>query len=207
MRRWLKSAAAICTLLLAVTASVAIANQGTDGGSERSRDGVPFRPGPHGARHLSALAEELGVSTEQLRDAFRAVRDELRPPRRPSLWQRPSREQLERRCVELTNALASELGKSGADVRSAIKTVAKEKVEAAREAGRLTEEQAERITARIDAAECLPPGPPGGHVCRGPGGPRHFGPPRAPDEGDGEGGSQRRGSFEEAVPIAPPAGV
>jgi hypothetical protein len=193
---------------MAVTASVAIAEQGTGDRTERSRDDAPFPAGARGDRHLSALAEKLGVSTDKLRDAFRAVRDELGPPRRLRRGQRPSREQLERRCVELTNALASELGKSGDEVRAAIKSVIKDKIKAAVQEGRLTQEEADRMTARIDAAECLPPGPVV-HGCGGPpGGPGgRFGPPGPPNGGDDRGGTQRRGSFEETMPAPPLLGV
>ena len=51
---------------------------------------------------------------------------------------------MEKRCTELTDALASKLGKSGDEVRAAIKTVLKKKIEAAVDAKRLTSAQADR---------------------------------------------------------------
>jgi hypothetical protein len=206
---------AVCALIIGIAATVAVAAPSGGGSGSGSDQGTQDRgelrlraPGPDGPghrRHLSALAKELGVSTSKLREALEAVRDDARPPQPPA---RKSRAEMERRCKELTDALAKELGKDGDEVRAAIKKVAKAGVERAVDANRLTRAQADRILQRIDAADCLPPVPHGGHGCGGPGrgghhrgGPGRFGPPPA----DGDGG-RSDGSFmpapvpSEAVP-------
>ena len=55
---------------------------------------------------------------------------------------------MEKRCNELTDALAKELGKSGDDVRAAMKAAAKKEIEEAVDAKRLTRSQADRILSR-----------------------------------------------------------
>jgi hypothetical protein len=145
--------------------------------------------GPPG-EHLSTLADELGVTEAKLRDAFEAVREDLRPPERPRRGQPPTKAQMEKRCNELTDALAKELGKSGDDVRAAMKSAAKKGIEQAVDDGHLTRKQADQILSRIDDAACAPKfgfhkfgGP--GHGCGGPGGP---------------GGRGERGRFEHPAP-------
>jgi hypothetical protein len=202
--RW---AAVIGVLILGIVGSIAVAApKGGGGGSSsgsssvdpapRGADGIRFeRRGP--GRHLSDLAKELGVTTTKLRDALEAVHDDLGPPDPPANGQRPSKADIEKRCTELTDALAKELGKSGDEVRSAIKTVLKKKIEAAVDANRLTRAQADRMIARINDAECVGPlgGPGGPGGCHGGPGPGHFrgGPPPGDSErpaappGDGGG--------------------
>ena len=51
---------------------------------------------------------------------------------------------MEKRCNELTDALAKELGKSGDDVRAAMKAAAKKEIEEAVDAKRLTRSQADQ---------------------------------------------------------------
>ena len=97
------------------------------------------------------------MSEAKLRDALEAVREDLAPPRAPAPGRsRPTRAQMEKRCNEFTDALAKELGKSGDDVRAAIKAAAKKEIEEAVDAERLTRSQADRILSRIDDAACLP---------------------------------------------------
>jgi hypothetical protein len=194
--RW---AAVIGVLMLGIVGSIAVAAPKGGGGgstsgvraSERSGDTVRFERRDPG-RHLSALAKELGVSTTRLREALDAVRDDLGPPAFPPRGEQPSKADMEKRCNELTDALASKLDTTGDKVRAAIKTVLKQKIEAAVDAKRLTRAEADRMIARIDDAACLPPL--GGHGPGGcGGGPGHgrFGPgdgPRgpAPFPGDSE---------------------
>jgi ribosomal protein S20 len=83
------------------------------------------------------------------------------------------RQAMQQRCTQVTDAAGKTLGKSGDDVRNAFKSAAKEQVDKAQDAGRLTEAQANRIKSRIDSDSCvLALGPRG--AC-GPGG--HMGPP------------------------------
>jgi hypothetical protein len=196
--RW---AAVIAVLVLGIVGSIAVAAPKGGGGGKSSSDptndrvvgGIHFEGrGPES--HLSDLAKELGVSTSKLRDALESVRDDLQPPERPPSGEPPSKADMEKRCTELTDALASKLGTSGDKVRAAIKTVLKNKIEAAVDAKQLTRAQADRMIARIDDAACLPPflaghGPGGCH-----GGPGHGRLGFAPLPGDSE------------RPVAPPAG-
>ena len=95
---------------------------------------------------------------------------------------------MEKRCNELTDALAKELGKSGDDVRAAIKAAAKKEIEEAVDAKRLTRSEADRILSKLDDAACVPAfgfHKFGGHGCGGPGGP---------------GGRGERGRFEHPGP-------
>jgi hypothetical protein len=177
----------IGVLVLGIVGSIAVAApKGGGGGSSdsnssdsTSRSGdVRFeRRGP--ARHLSDLAKELGITTTQLREALDAVRDDIDPPARPPRGERPSRAEIEKRCIELTDALAKELNKSGDEVRTAMKNVAKAKIEEAVDDNRLTRAQADRMIERINDSECVGPlGGPGGRGCHGgPGGGRFHGPP------------------------------
>jgi hypothetical protein len=197
--RW---AAVIAVLALGIVGSIAVAapNGGGGGSSSTTRTdpgpGVP--DGGQGLRFhfegrgpgagLSDLAKELGVSTSKLRDALEAVRNDLGPPKPPSNGNPPSKADMEKRCTELTDALASKLGTTGDKVRAAIKTVLKNKIEAAVDAKRLTRAQADKMIARIDDATCLPPF--GGHGpggCGGGGGHGHFrgGPGGGPGPGPG----------------------
>ena len=187
--RW---AAVIAVLALGIVGSIAVAApKGGGGGSSSSTTTTPNGdlpvpppgdgpPGERGLRfhlehrgpgaNLSDLAKELGVSTTKLRDALESVRSDLGPPTPPSDGKPPSKADIEKRCTQETDALASKLGKSGDDVRAAIKTVLKKKIEAAVDAKRLTRAQADKLIARIDDATCLPAfGGPGHHGfgCRG----------------------------------------
>ena len=204
MRPGWKWVAAMAVLVLGIAVSVSGA---ATSGSKRERGGDTARGGElrHGFRggpgeHLSALADKLGVSEDELTDALGVVRRDVGPSRRA---QRPTRAQLERRCNQITNALAQELDRSGDDVRAAIKAVAREKVEEAVDADRLTRGQADRMLSRIEDAACLPafgPGP-GGHGCGGRGGPGRF---EHPAPSPGEQGSEGSSSVAPA-PMGAPA--
>jgi hypothetical protein len=192
--RW---AAVIAVLALGIVGSIAVAAPKGGGGDSSSTTrtdgdgpGVRDADGPGLRFHfedrgpgagLSDLAKELGVSTSKLRDALEAVRSDLGPPKPPSDGNPPSRADIEKRCTELTDALASKLGSTGDKVRAAIKTVLKNKIEAAVDANRLTRAQADKMIARINDAACLPPfgGPGHGFGCGGGPGHGHFrgGPP------------------------------
>lgn len=163
--RW---TAVIAVLVLGIVGSIAVAapkgggsgSSSDDTTTERQRDTFRFEArGP--GRHLSDLAKELGVTPAKLREAIAAVREDLGPPERPQNGERPSRADIEKRCTELTDTLASKLDKSGDEVRAAIKTVLKKKLEAAVDANRLTRAQADRMMKRIDDAACV--APLGGH--------------------------------------------
>jgi hypothetical protein len=150
--------------------------------------------GPGRGEDLSALAGKLGVSATKLRSALEAVRNDVKPPSR-NRTQPPTRAQIEATCTKLTDALGAELGKSGDDVRSASKEVAKDRLAADVKAGRLTQAQADAIEKRIDSSACPPigfhgPGPGGCHGGHGHG-------PGGPGDGDG------RGPFGGPPPGAP----
>jgi hypothetical protein len=203
MRPGWKWVAAMAVLVLGIVVSVSgAATSGSSGdgggsGTDRGERALKLRsdgPGPPG-RHLETLAEELGVSEEKLRDALEAVREDLRPPQRPERLRPPSRAELEKRCNEFTDALGKELGKSGDEVRDAMKAAAKKEIEEAVDDGHLTRSQADRILSRIDDAACGPvfAFKAGGPGCGpdGPGGrPGHFKHrlPR-PDDSGSEGSS------------------
>jgi hypothetical protein len=212
-----KWVAAMSILVLGIVVSVSgAATSGSKrdgGGSNGSQSQDRLRaPGPPPGEHLATLAGELDVSEDKLQDALVAVRQDLAPPRRPRRGQRPSRAQMEKRCNEFTDALAKELGKSGDDVRDAIKSAAKKGVEEAVDDGRLTRSQANRILERLDDAACLPAfglhrggpgcGGPGGSGGHGPGGGRferrHMGPP-------GESGRGGDSSTGVPAPMGAPA--
>jgi len=176
MRRTWKSMPVICcALVVAIAATVAEAatGGGSKGVSKADVPAPPNLPGPR--RHLEALAKELGVSTNDLRTAFQRVREKLGPPEALRRGERPSRTELVKRCTEVTDALAKELGKSGDEVRAATRAVVKAQIEQAVKDNRLSRDQADKIIDRIDD-RCLPPvGPPGliGVGCAK----RHGGPP------------------------------
>jgi hypothetical protein len=192
MRPGWKWMAAMSVLVLGIVVSVSGA--ATSGSKRDSGDTSGTRSekrlhvvGPPG-EHLSTLADELGVTEDKLRDALEAVRPDVKPPQRPRTDGPPTRAQMEKRCNELTDALAKELGKSGDDVRAAMKTAAKKEIEEAVDAKRLTRSQADKILSQIDDAACAPKFGlhiRGGHGCGGPGGP----------DGPGE-----RGRFEHPAP-------
>jgi hypothetical protein len=212
-----KWVAAMAVLVLGIVVSVSgAATSGSkrdDGGSSSSRGGMTLRaPAPPPGDHLKTLADELGVSQAKLRDALEAVRQDLAPPQRPRRGQRPARAQMEKRCNEFTDALAKELGKSGDDVRAAIKSAAKKHIQEEVDEGHLTQSQADRILSKIDDAACLPafgfgPGPgPGGPGCGGP----HGGPGRGdfPGPPPGDSGSQgSQGSQGSSIVVPAPAGA
>ena len=196
--RW---AAVIAILVLGIVGSIATAAPKSDGGGRSSSDRTVFRTGGPGSG-LADLAKELGVTTSKLRDALDAVRGDLGPPEPPANGELPSKADLEKRCNDLTDALGTKLGTSGDEVRAAIKTVIKNKIEAAVDANRITRAQADRMIARLDDAACVPPllgihGPGG---CMG--GPRHgrFGLAPAP-------GSSERPAVPPVPPGAPDAAL
>ena len=88
-----------------------------------------------GRRGPRALAEELGVSVEKLRAAMKAAR--------------------EAQCTELANSFAAKLGKTGDEVRAAVKELAEERLAAAVKRGRLSEARAEKIRKRMAASPCM----------------------------------------------------
>jgi hypothetical protein len=179
--RW---AAVIAVLALGIVGSIAVA--APKGGGSTSTNSSPdnqprldfkFELGGPRDDHLSDLAKELGVSTSKLKSAIEAALKEVGPPKPPTDGQPPSKADMEKHCTELTDALASKLDTTGDKVRAAIKTVLKDKIEAAVDAGKLTRAQADKAIARINDSACLPPF--GGHKigfggCGGGPGRGHF---------------------------------
>jgi hypothetical protein len=132
-----------------------------------------------------ALAAKLNVSEadakKALESAFTAMRDRGKPPARP---QRNGDD-------PFAKALADALNKDVADVRKALRDIARDKLDSkldeAVKDGRLTKEQADRIRNRIKSGKAgfglhvEGHGPGRGH---GPGGPGPgFGPPIGPPPG------------------------
>lgn len=183
MRPGWKWVAAMAVLVLGIVVSVsgaATSGSKRDGGGSSQGQDQMRAPGPPPGKHLGTLAGELGVSESALRDALEAVRRDLEPPQRPRRGQRPSRAQMQKRCNEFTDALAKELGKSGDEVRGAMKSAARKGIEQAVDDGHLTRGQADRVLSRIDDAACVPAfgfHGRGGPGCGGPGGPRGHGGP------------------------------
>ena len=191
MRFSWKAIAVTAALVVGLAASVAVAATPKSGNGKNGTARLRVAP-VDPQQHLSALAKELGVTDAQLQSALDAVRDKLGPPPRPGSG-RPSRATIEKRCNELTDTLASELNLSGDTVRAAIKTVAKDEIAAAVKAGRLSQQQANKILDQINSADCLPPfGPPG---LGGPG----CGPPPAV-QNNNQSGTQGSGLL--AVPLS-----
>ncbi len=192
----------------APSGSSSSSKSGSSGSSPGSSTRERFEDhGPGPGADLSALAGKLGVSTAKLRSALEAVRNDVKPPSR-SRTQPPTKQQMEATCTKFTDALGTELGKSGDDVRSALKEVAKDRLAADVKAGRLTQTQADAIQKKIDSSACAPigfhgPGPGGCHGGHGPGhgpggpgygdgdGPGRFGgpPPGAPNGSSGDSGT------------------
>jgi predicted RNase H-like HicB family nuclease len=99
------------------------------------------REGREGGPFGAGLADKLGVTAAELQAAFESLRSDAPDDR----------------CAAHTAALATELGKTAAEVKAAMKAVAKKHVEQAVTDGKLTRAQADKLLARIDAADCAPP--------------------------------------------------
>ncbi|MDO3701715.1 hypothetical protein Q3W71_08480 [Micromonospora sp. C28SCA-DRY-2] len=121
--------------------TVAFAADGTDPApSASATDDRQQQRADRQAEFAEALAGELGVSTDKVTAALEKIREEHKPADRP---ERPSAE----------------------DRQAALK----ERLAQAVEDGKLTQEQADAITAAIEAG--VLPGAPGGPGGRGHGGP------------------------------------
>ncbi len=121
------------------------------------------------------LAEALGITTEELREAMTSVRDALKPAERPTT--RPTEEERAAQHEVFIEALASELGVSvdaleaaQLAVGSARKAAAIERIEAKVADGTLTQERADAIIEQIESGE--KPGFLDHGGLRGPRGPR-----------------------------------
>lgn len=120
--------------------TVAFAADGTDPApSASTSDDRQQQRADRQAGFAEALAEELGVSTDKVTAALEKIRAERKPADRP---ERPSAE----------------------DRQAALR----ERLAQAVEDGKLTQEQADAITAAVEAG--VLPGGPGGHGQGGPGG-------------------------------------
>jgi hypothetical protein len=177
MRRFLQIAVLAGVIGALIGAGLTLAASSGTNNSSQSGDKQEYRhAGPPFGRGavLSAAASKLGVSATQLRDALRKAEAQVGPPNLPQNPNRNSlRQAFHQHCTAVTDAAAKTLGKSGDELRSALKSAAKEQVDKAQGAGRLTQAEANRIKSRIDASSCvLGPGP---HGACGPGG--RMGPP------------------------------
>ncbi len=152
-----------------------------------------------GQRPLAALAAKLDVSTSKLRAALRSAHESVGRPTEAEREQR--RAEMEKRCTTITDAVAKDVGKSGDELRAAIKATAKEKVEKAVEDGKIDRDDADQILKRIDSSSCLPLGGPG-HGRGGPGGPGHGPGPGGPGPGAFRDGGPPPGGRSAARPRA-----
>jgi hypothetical protein len=165
----------------------------------------------HRAEMAKALAKQLGVSEA---DAAKAL-DKGRQALEKQFQSQRDRRQFRPRAANeaFVKAIADELNKSTDEVRKALKTARREKMNAkldeAVKEGRLTQKQADEIKKRAERGEPMRfrfhhGGPPGGGP-GGPGfGPPEGGPPGLGPDGDGPPGQRRGGGFQAP---APPPGV
>jgi len=131
--------------------------------------GGPGGPGGRRGPGGEELAEALGVSEEKLRDAFEAIRDDVKPARR-SLDGPPTAAQRDALHDKLTAALAKELGLSEAKVEAAFEKVHEaraaehrdalsDRLDAAVKAGKLTSDDRASVLKAFDAGVLGGPGP------------------------------------------------
>ena len=137
------------------------ANAPQDG--ERPGPGGPGGRGGPGLPGGEELASALGVSTEELRAAFEAVREETDPPSQEDRSTPPSEADREQRQQELAQALAGELdGVSAEEVSAAMQEVRadheaedrgrlSDRLDEAVEAGDLTESDKASVLKAYDA--------------------------------------------------------
>lgn len=120
-------------------------------------------PGTHGPRGVrggelaKALAEKLGVTEAKVTEALRAVREEHRSARPAD----PSADPPAERRAELAKALAEKLGVDEAEVTTALAEIEaarnseraaalKERLDAAVQAGTLTQAEADAVTKAVE---------------------------------------------------------
>jgi hypothetical protein len=147
------------------------------GGKEGGKAG-----GFHLGANAEALATELGVTTDQLkaaeqagREAVKALPDIDKPATKP-----PTQEEKDKLAADLkaraelyTKTVAEKLGVTPDRLKEARKAVVKKDLDAAVAAGKLTQEQADKLLAKVDeGGEGFGLGGPGKV---GPGGPGHRG--------------------------------
>ena len=124
-------------------------------------------PGPGGPGGGEDLADALGVSEQKLRAAFREIRDDIKPSERPD--GPPTTAEREAHRDQLTAALAEELGLSEAKVEAAFEKVHKahraehrealsERLDAAVDDGKLTQDDKASVIKAFDAGVLGGPG-------------------------------------------------
>lgn len=133
------------------------------------RGGPGGPPGLGGPRDGADLAKALGVSQEKLKDAFDAIRDDVRPSRGKQDGP-PSETEREAMKDKLAAALAKELGLSTSKVSAALEKVQKAHATEHREAlsdrlddavtdGKLTADDKASVLKAFDAGVLGGPGP------------------------------------------------
>jgi hypothetical protein len=160
-----------CLVLVAAVTSIAFA-AGPRSTSSSGPGASPAAWHPRGGgRFFSAIgarqrfaadvARKLGVSTQSVRSALRSPRAELRPERRARGGCLGGRRVMcpARAIRRMADALAAALHRSRADVLSALKSVAKERVDLAVRDGFIAASRGQRIKSSIDSGKC--PTPPG----------------------------------------------
>ncbi|QYJ03375.1 hypothetical protein KUV85_13695 [Nocardioides panacisoli] len=127
--------------------------------SDGDRRGHGRHGGPFGGDRLEGLADALGVSEDELQDAFSAVRDELRPDGDRDEGERPDRDAMR---DALVSALATELDLTEDEVTAALEEVRgearaehrdtlEERLDEAVADGDLTEADKESVLKAYDA--------------------------------------------------------
>jgi hypothetical protein len=170
-----------CLLLVAAATSVAFAaGSGSTSSSASSASPAAWHQrgggrffGPIGdpQRFAADVAKKLGVSTQSARSALRSARADLRRERRARGGCPGGRRVMcpARAIQRMADALAAKLHRTRTDVLSAVKSVAKERVDLAVRDGFITASRGQRIKSSIDSGRCpssrlrrdaLPGGPP-----------------------------------------------
>ena len=170
-----------CLLLVAAATSVAFA--AGSGSTRSSGSGAPpaarhpggggrfFAPVGDPQRFAADVAKRLGVSAQSVRSALRGAPADLRRERHARGGCPGGRRLMcpARAIQRLADALAARLHRSRSDVLSALKSVAKARVDLAVRDGFITARRGQRIKSSIDSGKCprlrlrrdaLPGGPP-----------------------------------------------
>ncbi|MSQ30559.1 MAG: hypothetical protein EXR64_00805 [Dehalococcoidia bacterium] len=135
-------------------------------GDDGRRGRGPGVPGLHdfGGRHLEAVANVLGVTPEALKAAMQAAREAAGKPDPATMRDPAARAAFE---LKVLTAVAEKLGvtvaklqealKAGQPDRAQMRTEARvhlvERLEAAVESGKITQDEADALLARLDSSE------------------------------------------------------
>jgi biotin operon repressor len=164
----LVAAGVIAGGILAGTLGAQAANHPPDDAAPANAPHVRMHFAGPGAPGGEDLAKELGVSETKLREAFKSIRDDVRPAKRPD--GPPSKADRAAMEDKLAAALADELDLSKAKVKAALEKVHKEhaaehreflsdRLDKAVKAGKLTADDKASVLKAFDAGVLGGPGP------------------------------------------------